>query len=283
MKLKKNLIAGTFLLVSLLVAGETPSFLKGNEVQTYNQHISDVKLLANATVGEQMARMTLNGNIREAAKLADIRSLLYEQEIRKATYYFIHPDDEVARYESRQRITKEYREPLVRKLFLAGEIVGSYNCRMVMRNKDTLRLSPTQQAAMAEVAVEVDQRLKDDPAMDLRGYELAAFRKIMSARQVDFYLTLKLHDEVMGQMATSWTELKDHQLDYGLDSATVASELYRYHLSRDKAIYLNYNKDSLRNAAVDAINSAAPLAIRRINAIPAAQKAKTAYNGSFSW
>ncbi|NLE33429.1 MAG: hypothetical protein GX619_10475, partial [Bacteroidales bacterium] len=179
MKLKKPLNAGLFLLVSLLATAQAPSFLKGNEVQAYQQHASEVTLLANAAVGEEMARMTLNGHIRDAAKLADIRSLLYEQETRKATYHFIHPDDEVARYESRQRITKEYRKPLVRKLFLAGEIVGSYNCCMVMRNKDTLRLSPTQQAAMAEVAVEVDQRLKDDPAMDLRGYELAAFRKIM--------------------------------------------------------------------------------------------------------
>jgi hypothetical protein len=283
MKLKKPLNAGLFLLVSLLATAQTPSFLKGNEVQAYNQHTSEVTLLANAAVGEEMARMTWNGHIRDAAKLADIRNLLYEQEIRKATYHFIHPDDEVACYESRQRIIKEYRKPLVRKLFLAGEIVGSYNCRMVMRNKDTLRLSPTQQAAMAEVAVEVDQRLKDDPSMDLRGYELAAFRKIMSARQVDFYLTLKLHDEVMGQMTASWTKLKDHQLDYGLDSTAVAAELYRYHLSRDKAIYLNYNNEELRNESVRVINEAAPLAIRRINAIPAAQKAKAAYNGSFSW
>jgi hypothetical protein len=54
-------------------------------------------------------------------------------------------------------------------------------------------------------------------------------------------------------------------------------------MSRDKAMYLYYNNDSLRNASVDAINNAAPLSIRRINAIPAAQKAKAAYNGSFSW
>jgi hypothetical protein len=287
MNLKQYLIAGLFLLACLMVKAQTqtqaPAYLKGSEVQAYNQHALEVSLLAKTAVGEEMARMTLNGHIKDEAKMAAIRALLTERETREATYQFIYPDDEVARYQARQQVSNDYKTTLIRDLFLAGEIVGSYNCRMVMRNKDTLRLSSAQQAKIVETAVELDQLLEKDPKMDSRGYELAAFRKIMSQNQVNLYLTLKLVDEVKGQVATSWTKLKDNQLDYGLDSAGTSAELYRYHMSRDKAIYLYYNNDSLRNASVDAINNAAPLAIRRINAIPAAQKAKAAYNGSFSW
>jgi TPR repeat protein len=187
MNKKQYLIAGFFLLACLLAKAQTqtqaPAYLKGSEVQAYNQHALEVTLLAKTAVGEEMARMTLNGHIKDEAKRAAIRALLTERETREATYQFIYPEDEVARYQARQQVSNDYKTTLIRDLFLAGEIVGSYNCRMVMRNKDTLWLTTAQQASITETAVELDQLLEKDPKMDSRGYELAAFRKIMSFQE----------------------------------------------------------------------------------------------------
>lgn len=283
MKMKICSITGVFLFICALISAQIPDYLKEKEAEVYKLHESEVKLLASQAISDEMARLTLNQHIKDVSKMNNIRTIIGKRETRKATYQFIYPDDEIARYEARQRVTNEFKPFLIRYLFVAGEIVGSYNCRMVMRNKDTLMLSAKQQASIVDTAVELDQLLEKQPNMDSRGYELKSFGKIFNNRQMDLYLSLKLNDEVKGQVAASWIKLKDNQLDYGLDSTIVAAELYRYHMARSKANYLYYNNDALRNAAVESINNSAPLAIRRINAIPAAQKAKAAYNGSFSW
>ena len=283
MKNKHSFLTGVTLLFSVLLMAQTPKYLEQKEAQAYKQHQAEITQFVKTIVGDQMAKLAIKQNITDATKLSAIKAIIQERETRLATYNYLLEDDDVARYQAKQKVSNQYKTLLIRHLFLAGEIVGSYNCRVIMRNKDTLGITPSQQESIVLLAIQMDSLLEKDPNVALRPYEWPGFTKILTAKQQDLFLEIKMADEVSGQVAASWKKLKENQLDYGMDSTLVRSELYRYHLTRDKAIYVNYNDGKLRDAAVKAITDAAPLAIKRIDAIPAAQQAKAAYNGSFSW
>lgn len=273
---------GTLFLTCTLASAQTPAYLKGDEAQAYNAHTADVKSFAKFAMGDQMGRLSLKYNL-STTEADSVLTFVKKMEIRKATYNYIFPDNDTLRYKAKQNIDNEYEEALVKHLFRAGKTVGSYNCRMIMRNKDTLQLTPTQQESILTWAVEVNNLLKDDPSLSLRPLEFPLFKKIFTETQLDLFLTLKLTEEVNGQVQKSWKTLKENGLEYGLDSAVVSAELFRYHMARDRAIYINYADATLREAAIKSINDYAPTAIKRINNIPAATEAKKAYNGTLTW
>lgn len=216
-------------------------------------------------------------------EMTSVKSIIEERETRKATYNYLLASDDTTRYKAKAAINEEYRSRLTGTLFQLGKIVGSYNCRMIMRNKDTLGLSTAQQDQIAEWAVKVDKMLAEDSKVELRPIEFPIFKKLFTPVQLELFLNLKLHDETLTQAAKTWATLKENGLEYGMDSLQTAKELYNYHLARGKANYVNYNNAKERDASLKAISEAAPMAIRRTNSIPEAIKAKNAYNGTLTW
>lgn len=274
------LIAG--LLSAVLMHAQAPSYLKNNEAQAYKANLTELRKTTKITIGDQMAKLTLKYGLT----LADaqvVKTLITERETRKATYDFINADNDTTRYKMKEALDNAYQDQLVATLFESGKAVGAYNCRMIMRNRDTLRLSQSQAAQIAQWAVKVDRMQTEDPKLELRPLEYPLFKKLFTPAQLELFLTLKIHDEALGQAAKTWKTLKDNGLEYGMDSTATAAELYRYHMARDKAIYVNYDNATEREAQVKAINDAAPQAIRRTNSIAEAVKAKNAYNGTLTW
>jgi hypothetical protein len=282
MNLKRYTLILSVMAWCTLTHAQAPTFLKKAEAQAYKASNAEVKKAASIATGDQMAELILKYKLNASEQQA-IRALIEERETRMATYNVLYPEDDTTRYKAKQAVEKEYRDAITRTLFTAGKTVGCYNCRMIMRNKDTLRLTPSQQEMIIAMAVEVDRLLEADPKMELRPYEMPRLTKIMTPTQFDLYLTLKLNDEVKGQIQATWKKLTDNGLEYGMDSTLTARELYNYHLSRDKAIYIYYNDTEAKDAALKAINDAAPLAIRRANSVADAVKAKNAYNGTLTW
>lgn len=276
------MLLGVLILTSKQASAQTPSFLRGDEAQAYNAHTSDVKSFAKFAIGDQMGRLSLKYNL-STTEADSVLTFVKKMEIRKATYNYIFPENDTTRYKAKQSIDKEYEEALIKHLFKAGKTVGSYNCRMIMRNKDTLKLNTTQQESILAWAVQVNNLLQDDPKLELRPLEFPLFKKLFTETQLDLFLILKMTEEVNGQVQKSWKTLKENGLEYGLDSAVVSAELFQYHMARDRAIYVNYADAKLREAAIKSINDYAPTAIKRINNIPAATEAKKAYNGTLTW
>lgn len=278
----RNVLTGTLLLACTLATAQTPAYLKGAEIQTYNNHASEVKSFAKTATSDEMGRLAIKHSLN-SEEFATIKPIVNEMETRKATYNFILSDNDTSRYKAKQAVSKSYEPTLIKKLFQWGKEVGSYNSRLILRNKDTLGLTSSQQASLLDWAVEVNRLLEADSKIELRPIEFPVIKKVLTEKQLDLFLAIKMTDEVNGQVQKTWKTLKQNGLEYGLDSATVSAELYRYHMARDRAIYINYNNATLREAAVKTINEYAPTAIKRVNAIPEAEKAKNAYNGSLTW
>jgi hypothetical protein len=282
MKLKHYSMILVLCAASMLAAAQTPAYLNSREAQAYNASGAEVKKFAKIAIGDQMAALTIKHSLSAEEQTA-VRVLVEERETRMATYNALYPSDDIARYNAKAAVKQQYRDKLVRTLFAYIKIVGSYNCRMIMRNKDTLRLTTAQQAQIADWAVKVDSMLEADPKLELKPIEFPILCSIFTPKQVDVFLNLKLHEEVLGQVAKTWKTLTENSLEYGMDSTVAAKELYNYHMARDKAIYVNYADQAAKDAALKSINDAAPQAIRRANSVADAVKAKNAYNGTLTW
>lgn len=284
--MKQNLYSFLLLLVcsalAATVQAQTPSFLKGAEVQAYNANTQQVKQYAQIAIGDQMANLTLTYKLTQG-EAENFKALVEEMETRMATYNLIYPTQDTMRYKAKMEVKTAYKNTLLRTLFENGKMVGCYNLRMIMRNKDTLHLNAHQQEQIKLMAVEVDGLLEKDPKMDLRAYELPRLTKIMTPEQVDLYLTIKLTDEVNTQTGNDWKKLKDNGLEYGLDSTITAKEMFNHNMAKAKTSYLYTYKQQTRDTALKAINEAAPTAIRRANSVADAVKAKNAYNGTLTW
>ena len=94
------------------------------------------------------------------------------------------------------------------------------------------------------------------PIFDQRGYELTAFRKILTNSQFEAYLEAKLYVEVKKETDNSWKKLKEYGLSVDLDSTVEIPVLFRYQMALSKANYLNYNDYGKREKVVKTITDA---------------------------
>ena len=284
--MKQNLYSFLLLLVcSALVSttqAQTPSYLKGSEVQAYNANTQQIKQFAQIAIGDEMANLIITYKLTQG-EAENFKALVEEMETRLATYNVIYPTQDTIRFKAKMAVKESYKNTLVKTLFENDKMVGCYNLRMIRRNKDTLHLNADQQEKIKAMAVEVNDLLEKNPKMDLRAYELPRLTKIMTPQQFDLYLQIKLTDEVNTQTNSTWAKLKENGLEYGLDSTKTKTEVFNHHMAKAKANYIYTFEQKTRDAANKAIDEAAPTAIRRANGVADAVKAKNAYNGTLTW
>lgn len=273
---------GSFFLTCTLAVAQAPDFLEGQEAEAYNAHKTEVKMFAKIGTSDEMGKMSIKYELN-STEFSALNTFVEQMETRKATYNYIYPDNDTMRIKAKQMVANQYEPDLIKYLFKAGKTVGSYNCRLMMRNKDTLSLTTTQQDTILAWAIHVNGLLKENPSLELRPLEFPIFKRTLTEQQLDLFLSIKLTEEVNGQVQKTWKTLKEKGLEYGLDSAVVSGGLFRYHMTRDKIIYVNYNNYTLREAALKNINQNAPIAIKRLENIPEATAAKNAYNGTLTW
>lgn len=284
MKNKKPFLLGAFLLSFFLSMAQVPSYLKTNEVDVYVKNESEIKKLAAIVAGDEAQSLAIRYKLNNTEKSC-VKDIIYKKELRKIITNYSYPNQDSLRYSVKLQIEKELKPELIAYLFTNEKNVNCYNSWILYSNRKAFNLSEKQVKSIIETVVNINvlKESESNTNFDQRGYELAAFRKILTEIQFEVYLEAKLYDEVKKETDNSWKKLKDNGLSIDLDSTVEKPVLFRYQMALSKANYLNYNDYGKRDKIIKTITEAAPQAARRVNSIPTAQKAKNAYKGSLIW
>lgn len=284
MKNKKLFLLGAFLLSFFLSMAQIPAFVPKNETDVFKKNEAEIKKSAEIATGDEIQYLTKKYKLTHAEK-NQLYEIINRREQQKVIYNYLYPTQDSLRYGFKSQIDMSFKPELIKFLFVNEKNVNCYNSWILYSNRKAFALSDKQVESIIETVVNINLIKEDETTtnFDQRGYELTAFRKILTNSQFEAYLEAKLYDEVKKEVDNSWKKLKENGLSVDLDSTVEIPVLFRYQMALSKANYLNYNDYGKREKVVKTITDAAPLTARRVNSIPAAQQAKNAYKGSLVW
>lgn len=282
MRKKFFLMTGWLFLSCIAMMAQAPGYLTSQEAEVYNQHEAEVKAVAKILTGDQLSELNTKYTIALDYQ-TPLKQLIEERETRMSIYNFIFPEDDLARYKAKQKVKKEYLNKQDQALLLSGANATTKNYFLALKFKDRLSLTQIQVDSIVAKAVEVNRLLERRPMANVWAHELKTFNAVLSEKQMDSYLAIKNQAKARRNTFTIWKILKDNKMVTDIDSAATVGQLYYYYSNIEKANDLYVANDSLKKSALNAINTNAPLAMKRYWAHRKLSRIKNTYGGTYAW
>lgn len=146
------------------------------------------------------------------------------------------------RYTEKERIKAKYKSELS-KISMKKESQGApYNLRLVLSNRDKLKLTKIQVDSLIAAAQYV-QHLEEKGIITKERanrweYERKCIMKILNEEQVGNFVILRNSKYAFNRAQAVWQEMQEYNIAFGYDNVQVMKEVYNYILNKEKIKYI---------------------------------------------
>lgn len=173
------------------------------------------------------------------------------------------------RFKEKEKIKAKYRTNIMDTSMKEDSKGATYNLRLVLENRDKLKLSKNQIDSIVAGAQQIKTLEKQGIITQEKGNRWEYERKIiinaLNEEQVNQFVVIRSAAYSLTNAQKAWKEMKELNISFEYDSVRVVREIYNYNISKEKIKYIYKDEpDKLKELDDYLYKAAYPKALKHL-------------------
>ena len=271
--MKKQLLSVALTLCFGMVRGQVVAVaLTQHEIDALKGHSKEIMEKANKLAEEETMRTHMQYRVLRKDE-ERLRQYILHREIRKCCYDFIFPDSLRHRVANKMSIDEFYADSVNTVLLTAGNsYISGDNVTFALHRAKDIELDEASRDTIMKRALDMAQRLRKNPRLDLWDEEMAVLTQTLSSRQIDKLFYARHYPEIAREVNDGWKRLEKAGLTEQLDSTQEIIKARMYYSLRHKINDIYRGNRTARRQNLAEIAKQMPQMVRMVDALDRKEK-----------
>lgn len=218
-----------------------------------------------------------------------IEPIVYERQKQLRAIDYLYPFPCKEKDEMRAAVIKKYQNNIVKFQLMYDFGLPRSWFSTVYLNRTDLNLNDAQKEELLNLLMDIkvndfkNNFEKSNLNISFPDFEIKTLKKILNAPQFTSFLKLKNSNRVSEWAIKQWEEIKQREINSGLDSSKVIAQLYSYQMARAIAFDTLREDKQKQTLTIRSVESNKPAALRRLETARKNKESNAVIKNSFVW